>query len=362
MHHRDLWQELCSYDNLCLAFKKARKHKTLLYYVIEFENNLERNILLLRSELLFHCYCPKPLVSFIIKDPKTRRISKSDFRDRVIHHALCNIIEPIFEKRFIHDSYANRTGKGTQKAVERFVYFERKASRNNAVSCFVLKADIKKYFENVDHNILINIIRIRIKDERVLWPIKKILANSSYEIQDKGMPLGNLTSQFFANIYLNELDQFVKHCLRAKFYIRYVDDFVILDSNKNLLERYKKEISEFLTKTLLLNLHPDKSRVIKLGDKLNFLGLRMFYHHKLLKKQNLEKMKNKMFFLKEDFQNAKVKYDEIYDVMEGWIAYAKTANTYKLRTKVLEDFERKFAHEISTKDINRYLKMKKKWD
>jgi len=119
---KDLWRELCSYDNLEFAYNKARKYKTLMLYIIEFEKELENNLLLLRSELLLHCYKPKPLVNFIVRDPKTRKISKSDFRDRVVHHTLCNIIEPIFEKIFIYDSYANRIGKGTLKAVERFDY------------------------------------------------------------------------------------------------------------------------------------------------------------------------------------------------------------------------------------------------
>ncbi len=174
---RDLWGELCSYENLGLAYKKARKHKTTKDYVIKFEENLKENLLQLHSELIFHSYSPKPLVSFIIRDPKTRKISKSDFRDRVIHHALCNIIEPIFEKSFIYDSYANRKGKGPLKAVERFDYFKRKASRNNSRKCYVLKCDIRKYFDNVNHNILINVIRNRIKDKRILWLIRKILYN-----------------------------------------------------------------------------------------------------------------------------------------------------------------------------------------
>ena len=115
-----LFENLCSYENLFLAYKKARKHKTTKDYVLKFEENLKENILLLRIELLLHCYKPKPLVNFIIRDPKTRKISKSDFRDRIVHHALCNIIEPIFEKTFIDDSYANRKGKGTLKAIQRF--------------------------------------------------------------------------------------------------------------------------------------------------------------------------------------------------------------------------------------------------
>lgn len=174
---RDLWQELCSYNNLEIAYKKTRKHKTTKDYVINFEKDLENNILLLRSELLLHSYSPKPLVNFIVRDPKTRKISKSDFRDRVIHHALCNIIEPIFEKGFIYDSCANRKGKGTLKALQRFDFFKRKVSKNDTLKCYVLKADIKKYFESVNHEILFKIVKKKIKDNKVLWLIRKILNN-----------------------------------------------------------------------------------------------------------------------------------------------------------------------------------------
>ena len=174
---KNLWKELCCYENLEFAFNKARRHKTLKPYVIEFEKNLEDNLLVLRSELLLNSYNPMPLVDFIVRDPKTRKISKSDFKDRVVHHALCNIIEPVFEKSFIYDSYANRKGKGTLKALQRFDHFKRISSKNNTSACYILKADIKHYFETVDHEILLRAIRTKIKDERIIWLIKSILRN-----------------------------------------------------------------------------------------------------------------------------------------------------------------------------------------
>ncbi len=353
---RNLWNELCSYENLVLAYKKARKHKTTKEYVIKFEKDLKNNLLLLRSELFLHCYNPKPLVNFIIKDPKTRKISKSDFRDRVTHHALCNIIESIFEKSFIYDSYANRLSKGTLKAIERFDTFKRKVSRNNTIPCYILKADIKKYFDNVDHNILLSILRKKVKDMRVIWLVKKILNNCVINDSRKGMPLGNLTSQFFANVYLNELDQYVKHKLKAKYYIRYVDDFIILDSDKEILLQYKNSINQFLAQNLDIELHPDKSKIIKLGEKLTFLGFRVFYYHRLLKKSNLRKMNFKFDKQKKEYIKNNIDYDNIYDYIEGWIAHAKYANTYKLRKKLLNEIEETFPNEISTKEINRLLK------
>jgi len=175
--NNDLFNQIASYENLYLAYEKARKGKTLKQYVIDFEKNLKQNLLDLQNELIFHTYKPKPLKTFIIRDPKTRKISKSEFRDRVIHHAICNVIEPIFDKSFIYDSYANRKDKGTLKAVERFDYFKRKVSDNLSRYFYVLKADIKHYFETVNHQILIILIKKKIKDPRVIWLIEIILNN-----------------------------------------------------------------------------------------------------------------------------------------------------------------------------------------
>lgn len=176
-----MYSDLCSYENLWLAFKKAHKGKTTKDYVIEFEKDLDNNLLKLQLELIFHTYKPQPLQTFILRDPKTRKISKSAFRDRIVHHAVCNVIEPIFDKSFIFDSYANRKGKGTLKAIERFKWFTRKVSKNYTRITFVLKADVRHYFETVNHSILLSILGNKIKDQRVLWLIKIILSNYTTE-------------------------------------------------------------------------------------------------------------------------------------------------------------------------------------
>ncbi len=359
MAHRDLWKELCSYDNLFLAYRKARKHKTLKPYVQEFEKDLTKNLLQLQAELQLKAYRPKPLETFIIRDPKTRKISKSHFRDRVIHHALCSIIEPIFDRMFIYDSYANRLNKGTLKAIERFDYFKRKISKNNASIAYILKADIKHYFETVNHKILRGIICKRIKDKNILWLVRVILENHKTETSGRGMPLGNLTSQFFANVYLNNLDQYVKNRLKARYYIRYVDDFVILSDSKKELEFYKKKLDEFLEKELDIALHPEKTKILELNAGLGFLGLRIFPRHKLLKKSNIRKFRNKLSKLEEQYDNKQIDYDKVYDAIEGWVAYSKTADTYNLRRKILSAISEKFAGEISTKEYNRYVKTQK---
>jgi len=339
---RDLWQELCGYENLFLAFRKARRHKTLKPYVLNFEKSLKENLLSLRTELFLHSYKPEPLKTFIIRDPKTRKISKSEFKDRVVHHALCNIIEPIFEKLFVYDSYANRKGKGTIKALKRFDYFKRKASKNNTGNCFVLKCDIKHYFQTVNHEILLNIIRQKIKDKKIIWLINTILQNHKIGggRDGIGMPLGNLTSQFFANVYLNELDYFVKHELKAKYYIRYVDDFVILDKDYKNLEKYKEAINKFLTGYLKIELHPSKSKIIKLDKGLNLLGFRVFYYHKLLRKANKRKFERQFKEKLELYKNKNISREDFAQSLQGWLGYAMWANTYKLRNKVIKQISK----------------------
>jgi len=352
---RNLWKELCSTQNLELAYKKARKHKTLRPCVLEFEGNLADNLDMLRTELLFHSYKPRLLKTFILRDPKTRKISKSDFRDRVIHHALYNIIEPFFEKMFLYDSYANRKGKGTVKAIQRFEYFRKKLSQNNTSQVFILKSDIRHYFDEVDHSILLKIIKKKINDPKVLWLIRRVLSNYSIS-EGKGMPLGNLTSQFFANVYLNELDQFVKHKLKANQYIRYVDDFVILHHSEEQLAEWKILIADFLREELLLDLHPEKTKVILSDHGVDFLGLKIFPFHKIMKKRNVRSFKRKLKLICEQFDNGEIMYEEVYDFLEGWIAYAKNADTYNLRSKIMSTIEDKFQSEVSTKEYNRLHK------
>ncbi len=342
--YKNLYGELCSEENLALAFKKAKKRKSRKPYVIEFNNNLDENLKILRDELLSEVYKPRPLRTFVIRDPKVRKIRKSYFVDRIVHHAICNILEPILEKRFIHDSFANRIGKGTLNAIKRFDKFKLKASKNNTKNCYVFKADVKHYFDEVNHSILINILRRKINDEKVISLISKVLNNHSDKI---GMPLGNMTSQFFANVYLNELDQFVKNELKAKYYIRYVDDFVILYDNKTILENYKEKIDSFLKEKLQLELHPTKSKILLLNKGIGFLGFRNYTYHRLLRKSNIRTMRKRINH--ED-------YDSICEFLEGWMSYANHANTYNLRSKITNTIENNFQGNVSLLHIDRMIK------
>ena len=341
--YNDLYDKVCSLENLQKAFRKARKGKSQKQYVKDFENILEQNILQLQKELQTQTYKPMPFSIFVVRDPKTRLISAPDFRDRIVHHAICSIIEPIFEKTFIYDSYANRKGKGTHKALKRFDVFKRRVTRNgavvknpksnNMVVGYALKCDIKHYFPSVDHETLLKILGKKIRDKQLMWLLKEII--TSYGKQ-KGMSIGSLTSQYFANIYLNELDNFVKHILKAKYYIRYLDDFVVLDSSKQRLEDYKNQINSFL-KTIKLELHEGKSKIIPLHNGVSMLGFRIFYYHKLLKKSNISMTKRKIENFKKLYKYRYITKEKIAERMGSWCAHAKWGNTYKLRKKIVKD-------------------------
>lgn len=347
IENQNIYSEIYKFNNLLNAWVNAKKGKTKRRYVKRFQKKLQPNLIKLQKELINQSYYPNKLKTFILRDPKTRKISKSAFRDRMIHHALCNIIVPIFEKEFIYDCHANIVGKGTLKALSRFDKFKKKVSKNNTQNCYVLKADIKHYFEEINHEILIRIIRKRIQDERVISLICKILGNSPIQkcgTLNKGMPLGNLTSQFFANLYLNELDQFVKHKLKARYYIRYVDDFVILHKDKEQLEKWKIEISNFLNEKLKIELHPSKSHVINLNNGINFLGFRIFYYHKLIRKSNLKNFERKLNHLRILFNEEIIGREKALESLEGWLAYCSHANTYKYRKYLVKYFNKSFSY------------------
>ena len=341
--YNKLYQQIYDKDNLISAFKKARKRKRSKNYVKHFTLNLAKNLSLLEHQLKIKTYNPSRLNKFVIRDPKTRTIHSSIFRDRIVHHAIINIIRPIYEKRFIYDSFASRKNKGTHIAVKRFEYFINKVSsngrkinkpfNNNSIQGYVLKADVKHYFDTIDHEILINILRKKIKDEDMIDLIRIILRNFEGKIKGKGLPLGNYTSQFFANVYLNNLDYFVKHRLKAKYYIRYVDDFVILHKDKKVLLKFKDKIEKYL-KNLRLELHPDKSEIHALRNGITFLGYRVFYHYKLLRTRNIRYFKNKLNKKIKFYRGGLIKKEDIESFLHGWMGYSKFANTHKFNQKI----------------------------
>ena len=274
------------------AFQKANKGRRWRAEILSFTRNIIYNLVLVRSELLKQSYIHGNYYSFIVNDSKKRIIKAASFKDRIVHHALCNIIEPIFEKSFIYDSYACRKGKGVHKAILRLQHFLRLSSEGlNGKKFFCLKCDISKFFDNVDHNVLKQIIHKKISSPGVLWLIDLIIDSHN---EQKGIPIGNLTSQLFANIYLNELDHFIKDRLGIKYYIRYMDDFLILDVDKNRLFDLRNQIREFLQFHLKLNLHPKKSEYFSVDGGIDFLGYLVFKSYILLRKSTVKRFLKKL--------------------------------------------------------------------
>jgi len=331
--YKNIYYKIYKWENLFLAFKKARKKKSKKQYVKTFEKNLVENLQQLQFELMTKTYKPNPLKTFILRDPKTRKISVSDFRDRIIHHALCNIIEPIFQKTFIHDSCASQKGKGNLFAIKRYYKFLRKVTKNgktkgwfnnSQVVGYCLKADIKHYFQEVNHKILLSIVNKKIPDRNTIQLITSILKNNNNK--EAGMPLGNLTSQFSANVYLNELDYFIKHELKVKYYIRYVDDFIILSRDKSQLTLLITKIEYFLQEKLSLNLHSQKTHMVRLSQGIDFLGFRNYYYNQLLRKRNIRKMQAKV----KEYEEGTISQDKFNKIYQGWIARTRQANIFKL--------------------------------
>ena len=250
--------------------------------VQEFERYLMRNIFALHNDLASGTYQHGGYHHFKISDPKPRDIHKASVRDRLVHHAIYRQLYPFFDKTFISDSYSCRKEKGTHKAMNRFRSFARKISENNTRTCWVLKCDIRKFFASVDQAILMDILKTYISDERTNVLIKNIVESFSSTEVGKGLPLGNLTSQLLVNIYMNEFDQFAKHTLKAKYYVRYADDFVFLSENRDWLVSLLPRISSFLHDSLTLELHPNKVSIETLSSGVDFLGWVHFPDHRVL--------------------------------------------------------------------------------
>ena len=267
----NIFEEIISLENIFLAWKEFKKGKSKKQDVQEFEFNLEDHLFQLHQELKNKTYQHSSYTAFYVTDPKLRHIHKAGVRDRVLHHAVFRISYSIFDKQFIFDSYSCRLGKGSHRAVRRLKTFCQKVSGNNPTTIMAVKCDVKKFFDSVDHGVLLQLIRKRIYDENTLWLIERIVKSFRAEI-GVGLPIGNVTSQLLANIYLNELDEFAKHTLKIKYYLRYCDDFVLLSKNREELVQTVNEIVHFLHKYLKLSIHPNKVIFRKYHQGIDFLG------------------------------------------------------------------------------------------
>jgi len=330
-----LYPLIYSFDNLYVAYLKARKGRRYDADVLRFSSRLEDALITLYRDLETGTYRTGKYRTFVVHEPKRREVAALPFRDRVAHHAICNVIEPLFDRGFIHHSYACRAGKGTHVGADQITAWLRLLWRAGT-SPYILKADVSGYFASVDHAALISILRRKIACDRTVDLLARIVNGSG--CGGKGMPIGNLTSQLFANIYLNELDQFVKHELHAKYYLRYMDDFVILNPSKAQLHQWRYAIAAFLDKRLHLSLN-ERTTIFPASHGIDFLGYRIWRTHRLLRKRNVRDMKRKLKHFERRYAEGQATRTQIYASIQSWIGHAKHANTYNLRRRIFSEFK-----------------------
>ena len=332
--YKNLYRQICDIDNIYLAYKKARRLKRYKKEVLVFTANLEENLVEIFNELTWKKYVPGIFRKFIIYEPKERLITALPFKDRVVQHALCNIIEPIFDSGFIADSYACRPGKGTLAGIKRTQFFLRKVSRRHD-DIYCLKTDISKYFPSVDHEILKRILRRKIACQDTLWLMDKIIDSDN---SPKGIPIGSLTSQLFANVYLNELDHFLKDRLKIKYYVRYMDDCVIIHHNKKYLRDLQETIGVFLYQNLKLKLN-GKTQVFPLKSRaIDFLGYRIRTTHILPRKRNIKRTRKNFKRMARLYSEGKIDLEYIVPRVASFLGYTKNANAYRTRLEILNEF------------------------
>ena len=283
------FEEIISTDNLLKSWREFLKGKRKREDVQIFALNLMDNILNLHEDLANHTYNHGPYQAFCINDPKPRQIHKSSVQDRLLHHAVHRILYPFFDCKFIFDSYSCRLDKGTHRAINRLRSFAYKVSRNHDRTCWVLKCDIRKFFENINHDILISILQHRISDRETMLLLENIIRSFSSAL-GRGLPLGNLTSQLLVNVYMNEFDQVMKHHMKAKYYIRYADDFVVLSHDKDVLYELLPKIGDFIQEHLKLDLHLDKVSICTIASGVDFLGWVHFPNHRVLRTTTKRRM------------------------------------------------------------------------
>lgn len=288
------FETIFSLENLYQSFLEFRKGKKFKADVTEFSVQLGKNLPSLYKDLISGSYHHGGYQHFKVYDPKLRDIHKASVRDRIIHHALYRSLYPYFDRLFIYDSYSCRLNKGVHRALRRYEEFGRKTSVNDSKTIWVLKGDIKKCFASIDHNILKIILQRQINCVKTRHIIDLIIGSFTSTNLDVGIPLGNLTSQLFINIYLNEFDQFIKRTLKIKYYIRYADDFVILSKDKNWLINLIPQLEDFLIRELKLIMHPDKISIRSFASGNDFLGWIHFANHRVLRTKTKKRMRRRI--------------------------------------------------------------------
>ncbi len=340
-----MYASITEWDNLWLAYRKAARGKRGGTSVARFELQVADRLVELQAELRAKTYRPGPYTHFTIHEPKRRKISAAPFRDRVVHHALCNVIEPLFEARFIHDSYANRIGKGTHRAVDRLQEFARRYR-------YVLRLDVVQHFPSLDHAILRSAVAEVVQDADVLWLVDAILASGAGVLADeydmvyfpgddlfaalcpRGLPIGNLTSQFWSNVYMNALDWCVVKELGCPAYLRYVDDFALFADEKRQLWEWKEALLEFLA-GMRLTVHESAAQVQPVASGIPWLGFVVYPTHRLLKRRNVVNFARRFAQNLDLFRAGRISFAELDASVQGWINHVRYGDTWGLRRRLL---------------------------
>jgi hypothetical protein len=339
-----MFDALTAWDNLWLAYRLAARGKRRADSAAGFEQQVADRLILLQDELRNKTYRPGPYRHFFIHEPKRRKISAAPFRDRVVHHALCNLIEPVFEAHFISHSYANRAGKGTHRAIDRLQQW---AGRYR----YVLRMDVVQHFPSLDHQILYHKLACHLQDPDVLWLIETILASGIGVLAEeystvyfagddllaacrpKGLPIGNLTSQFWSNVYLNDFDWFVERRLSCGAYLRYVDDFALFSDSKQMLWTWKQAIIKRLAQERL-RIHESKAQVLPTRCGIPWLGFVIYPTHRLLKRRNAVDFTRRFERNLEDYRTGRISFAELDAGVQGWINHVRYADSWGLREQI----------------------------
>lgn len=327
--YKRLYEQVYDFENLWLASRKARKGKRLKSEVIDFEYDLEKELFKIRDELSCGAYQFSPYRTFTVTEPALRLISAAPYRDRVVHHAICNIIEPLLDKAMIYDSYACRMGKGMHRALDRAQLF----LRNNE---WILKIDIKKYFFTINHRILLSDLGKKINDDKLFKLLRQLLntyvSGPEYDMPfqgdlpldrylPKGLPIGNLTSQLFANYFLTPLDRFIKEKLKVKHYLRYMDDLLIFSNDQAKIKSMKHEIGQFLDNRRL-KMHPDKTQIFPRSNGIRYLGFHIYEHYRRILKPNLNRFKIRFAERIRKYENKHLAFEHLLLSLNAWLGFA----------------------------------------
>jgi retron-type reverse transcriptase len=317
------YSDIASLENLFAAWEDFVCGKRGKKDVQDFSITLSDNLIALHEDLQNLAFIHGGYDAFKISDPKPRDIHKAKVRDRVLHHAIYRQLYPFFNNTFIANSFSCQLNKGVHKAINKFKTFGLKVSRNNTKTTWVLKCDIKKFFASIDHEILLKMLANYIPDKNIMWLLEGVIKSFNSGESGKGLPLGNLTSQLFCNIYMNEFDQYVKHKLKSKYYTRYADDFVFFSTNKEELFNLIPEISLFLKQRLRLHLHPDKVFIKTFASGVDFLGWTHFPYHRVLRNATKRRM----------FKGVKKRPKN--PTLQSYLGLMQHGNTFELKQEVL---------------------------